>query len=599
MEGTTTTRLLIGGAAVFALGVAPSLVSAVIRHVQRLHWRDVASKRRAIRDLEFTSLPAVSLAELGITPELAALLAGGSARDICAAIAEQRLSSVQVVEFFARSGQAAQAAYNCCVTVLYTEALERARQLDAHLRATGTVVGPLHGLPFSVKEHISLKNTDNTAGVAKRCFRVCIGDESPLITALREAGAIPLFKTNIPQTLLMFECNNPIYGRTLSAWSSERTPGGSSGGEACLISVGGSVLGIGTDIGGSVRIPAHYSGCVGLKPTSDVLSRLGINPVVVGQDAVKGTVGPMSRTVDDIVLAMRVWLSSRREQLDGSLPPLLFNEAEYTSTRRLRVGILKCDGFFDASRACLRAVDDAVASLQAAGHECINFGLHGLSEKIMHCHLGILSADGGATLMSHLRNEDVDPCIFQLMRLSTMRRWQKRIVLAMLRWKGWDRLVRTGEHVGIKTVDELWKYHHVQKQLKAEFLAYWNTARFDVLIAPGHGVTAIPHNLGTALTPACSYTIFANVLDLPAGVVPVRLVTQADLAVPRAAERDPWEAAAAAADAGSVGLPVGVQVIGAPYAEATVLRVMREIEQARPFQPAADLKTQHLASFYK
>ena len=107
------------------------------------------------------------------------------------------------------------------------------------------------------------------------------------------------------------------------------------------------------------------------------------------------------------------------------------------------------------------------------------------------------------------------------MRLSTMPRWQKRVVLAMLRWKGWDRLVRTGEHVGIKTVDELWKYHNMQKQLKAEFLAYWNTARFDVLIAPGHGVTAIPHNLGAALTPACSYTIFANVLDLPAGVAGV------------------------------------------------------------------------------
>jgi fatty acid amide hydrolase len=129
-----------------------------------------------------------------------------------------------------------------------------------------TVKGPLHGLPISVKEQIGVKGTDSTLGFAKYVFQPSATD-APIVAALKDLGAIPFCKTNVPQSLLTYGCGNPIFGETVNCLNSKLSPGGSSGGEACLIAGGGSVLGIGTDVGGSVRIPAHFCGVVGMKPT--------------------------------------------------------------------------------------------------------------------------------------------------------------------------------------------------------------------------------------------------------------------------------------------------------------------------------------------
>jgi len=128
------------------------------------------------------------------------------------------------------------------------------------------VKGPLHGLPVSIKEQIAVKGIDSTIGFAKFCFKP-LDHDAPLVTALKELGAIPFCKTNVPQSVLTYGCGNPIFGETVNCLNSKLSPGGSSGGEACLIGGGGSVLGIGSDVGGSLRIPAHFCGITTLKPT--------------------------------------------------------------------------------------------------------------------------------------------------------------------------------------------------------------------------------------------------------------------------------------------------------------------------------------------
>jgi hypothetical protein len=148
---------------------------------------------------------------------------------------------------------------------LGADALTRAKELDGYDRRRR---GPLHGLPFSVKECFQLQGTDSTAGLGKFKSQDGVADRTPtrnapLIDALLDAGAVPIAKTNVPQLMYSFECENPIYGRTSTPSSELLIPGGSSGGEAALIASGGSVVGIGTDIGGSCRTPAHMSGCCG------------------------------------------------------------------------------------------------------------------------------------------------------------------------------------------------------------------------------------------------------------------------------------------------------------------------------------------------
>jgi hypothetical protein len=177
---------------------------------------------------------------------------------------------------------------------LGADALTRAKELDGYDRRRR---GPLHGLPFSVKECFQLQGTDSTAGLGKFKSQDGVADRTPtrnapLIDALLDAGAVPIAKTNVPQLMYSFECENPIYGRTSTPSSELLIPGGSSGGEAALIASGGSVVGIGTDIGGSCRTPAHMSGCCGAniaflaraisysKPNSICQDRLGTNIVL-------------------------------------------------------------------------------------------------------------------------------------------------------------------------------------------------------------------------------------------------------------------------------------------------------------------------------
>ena len=127
--------------------------------------------------------------------------------------------------------------------------------------------GPLFGLPISLKECFYVKGYDCTAGMA-RYIDLPHSRDGALVARIKELGAVPFCLTNVPQTMLSYACSNPVYGETVNPWDKTRTPGGSSGGEACLIAMGGSILGLGSDVGGSLRIPSHFCGISALKPTS-------------------------------------------------------------------------------------------------------------------------------------------------------------------------------------------------------------------------------------------------------------------------------------------------------------------------------------------
>ena len=139
---------------------------------------------------------------------------------------------------------------------MFEEALLRAKQFDAEFPLKGTIKGALHGVPIPLKDNIQVKGYDSTNSLISRAF-LADSFNSPIVDAVIEAGCIPFVKTNVPQTLLSYECSNPLWGATTNPHNSRFTCGGSSGGEAALIASQGSIFGIGNDIGGSLRIPAH------------------------------------------------------------------------------------------------------------------------------------------------------------------------------------------------------------------------------------------------------------------------------------------------------------------------------------------------------
>ena len=149
---------------------------------------------------------------------------------------------------------------------MYDEAYSRAQELDKLTKSAKSKLG-LFGIPISIKDNIHVKGTDSTLGAAVRCLHPLESD-ALLVQAIRNAGGVPFVKSNIPQLLLMPESENRIFGVARNPWSLDRTPGGSSGGEAALIAAGCSILGVGGDIGGSIRIPACYCGIFGFKPSN-------------------------------------------------------------------------------------------------------------------------------------------------------------------------------------------------------------------------------------------------------------------------------------------------------------------------------------------
>ena len=175
---------------------------------------------------------------------------------------------------------------------------------DAALNG-GKPLGPLHGVPISIKSSLDVAGLRCEAGTRLRAGHIATQD-APLVVRLRNAGAIVLGVTNTPELLMAWETDNVLYGRTNSPWDLERTPGGSSGGEAAAIAAGMSPGGVGSDGGGSIRVPAHFSGICGLKPTPGRIPATGHFPASGGPFALIGVVGPMARTVADVKIMFEV-----------------------------------------------------------------------------------------------------------------------------------------------------------------------------------------------------------------------------------------------------------------------------------------------------
>eukprot|EP01087_Luapelamoeba_hula_P011554 TRINITY_DN3149_c0_g1_i1.p1 TRINITY_DN3149_c0_g1~~TRINITY_DN3149_c0_g1_i1.p1 ORF type:complete len:535 (+),score=43.39 TRINITY_DN3149_c0_g1_i1:887-2491(+) len=368
------------------------------------------SRQRAARKLEARNAAVASFAR-PTTEQLERFrhIAFMNIPQLLIALQRGEVSAEDAVRTYIYLACAAQQEFNCLADVMFTEALSHARELDRILAETGKPVGPLHGLPISIKENIGISGTDSTVGTSGNCFLE--REDAVLIQVIREAGAVPFTKTNVPQTMLSFETSNPVYGRTSNPWNLDRTCGGSSGGEGALIAAGGSPVGIGSDIGGSIRIPCQFCGLYGIKPTSSRIALAGSIAVMYGQESIASSLGPMGTSVEDLAILCRVLMSEKQFRRDPDCgAPLPFNNDEFASTNKLKVGYYTYDGFFEPSHSCKRAVLEAVEALRAKGHTVIEFDPPNV-QPAMEAYYYMLTADGSGQFLAALRNEDIDPSI--------------------------------------------------------------------------------------------------------------------------------------------------------------------------------------------
>ena len=283
-----------------------------------------------------------------------------------------QVSCTEVCRSFLRQASHCDQQLNCLTEEVADEALLAAMAVDG-----GNTSGPLSGLPVSIKDQYDQRGTLNTCGMMSRLSKP-VSEDGLLVELLRDAGAIPFVRTNVPQLLLLPESVNRIYGATRNPWHRDRSCGGSSGGEAALLAARGSAIGVGTDIGGSVRIPAHFCGISALKVSSGRVSKNGLQDPLPHELCPSPTVemaapGPMGHCVADLALILRAWCQPKMWHSDPAIPPLPFDETSFTSTSPLTVGVWRSDAYFPAAPSCVRAVDEAVEVLRKAGHRIIRF----------------------------------------------------------------------------------------------------------------------------------------------------------------------------------------------------------------------------------
>ncbi len=453
---------------------------------------------------------------------------GWPARRIAAAVAEGQLSAAEVVQAHLDRIAAVDGRVRAFVDVDAERALAGARAQDDRV-ARGEPRGPLGGVPVSIKSAIEVAGLRCETGSASRLGVVAAAD-AVVVARLRAAGAIVLGTTNVAEMLMGYETANPLHGRTANPWDLARTPGGSSGGESAAIAAGCSAGGIGSDGGGSIRVPAHFTGICGLKPTPGRIPSTGHQPACLGPFSLIGVVGPMARTVADLDLFYRV--TAGWDPVDPLATPLAAGAGLDDYDDDWRVGWFDGHPDLPVTGETAAAVRTAVAGLEAQGLVAEPWSPAVLDPVTDLWHVFFCEVGG------------------QLLTASLGAAARALPILAAYAAAFPDRRALTAARL-----TDAW----IARDLaRADVLAAMR--RHRVLVCPVTAMPAFRHDErrwdvgggSVGYLEAMRFTQWFNVLGLPVVVVP----------------------AGRSAD----GLPIGVQVVGRPFEEARVMAVAARIE---------------------
>ncbi len=414
---------------------------------------------------------------------------------------------------------------NAFTRVMAEQAMAQARACETYLTE-----GPLHGVPVTVKDSFDVRGLPTLSGSKFRLGHIADRDANA-VTRLREAGAIVLGKTNVPELLSSYETDNFVTGRTVNPWDAARTPGGSSGGEAAAIAAQCSPGGVGSDGGGSIRIPAHFCGIAGFKPTHRRIGGGGQFPPSLPPSGLMSAPGPMARTVADVRLLFEV-LQGVDDRDSLSVAGLAAEPV------RPRIGVMRQFYQVPVDPAVAEAVERAARMLTQCGFEVEEFAPKGL-ERAPNVWAFFFGELGSYHTRDFLAGRE-----------------------AGAHWTITENLRNTPPADAPKVVEQFGE----RERLRA--LALEQMQRYPVLLTPPASIPAFPHRERRFPVAGQSIGLFAamalstiwNLLGFPA------------LALPFGKTAD--------------GLPVGIQLVGRPFEDETVLRVGERLEEERGFFPA-------------
>ncbi|KIW72563.1 hypothetical protein PV04_00745 [Phialophora macrospora] len=467
-------------------------------------------------------------------------------------IASRKLSSVDVVTAFSKRAALAHQLTTCCTEMFFDEALQSAKALDKHLEETGKTIGPLHGLPVSIKDQFDVKGVDSSIGWVGLTGKPSTKDSYPA-QIFRQLGAVLYVKSNIPQSMMMSDSYNHVFGQCVNPLNRNLISGGSSGGEGSLVSARASVLGLGSDIGGSIRIPAGLCGLYGLCPT---FGRQPYQPKGTRQEIVRPVAGPLTSSLSTVETYMSALASAKPWELDPYVVPVPWRTELCTSSGKLRIGYVIDDGVVKVQPPAARAVREVVERLRAAGHEVFEWDAssHGYCYQLWE--KAILS-DGGEACR-------------KLCEMSG-----EPLVQGML----------VGTEKDLMTPSELHQLNLDKFEYEQTYLERWADANLDALIMPVTPWIGYKPWTWVKSHQYVGYTSIWNFVNYAALTIPVTTVDvqkdQPDQEWLAHTPRNPsdefnWKQY----DLELIkGMPVGVQVVGGKFGDEKTIAVGKVIKE--------------------
>jgi len=532
-----------------------------------------------------------------------------SAKDVCELLnllKQKKISAEEILITFALRACTLGKKYNWLADVDFEYALGAAKAADAKIKSDPFAFQnqPLIGIPISFYEQISIKGLKTTAGITNFAKNNNF-EHSYFYKILKEQGAIPCMKSNVPQGFMSLESSNNLWGSSKNPFLTNKSTGGSNGGEAGLISTKCSPIGIGGDLFGSLRIPANFCGLYGLRPTAARNSKIGAilfnNSNFFGFQAFATSWGPIAKSVDDVILISKCIFGKFADDISVSQKPFddklydkfKFNEKFNFNAQRVKVAyfidVNENDNFYLKTSEPIRktmekVIAEAKEKLDIEFFEIKKDDLALMSEI---CELGLALLQNSnyvEEIKKHLASEKLQD-FYQ--DLYTLRKNSKLTVKLKSLYNyiiGNTRRAKYLTNFNKMTREEYLDATKKLMEKKAEFYSFWKREKIDAILSPVFLTPAMDFGTCDYFMPFNNFAILHNILDLPAGCVPIENLNENFLYVPET--NDDIDFIMQRNLESCRGLPTGIQIGAFPHQDELVLRLMKEIDALFNYESA-------------
>ncbi|KAL9644568.1 hypothetical protein ABK040_009432 [Willaertia magna] len=488
-------------------------------------------------------------------------------KEISEGIVNKSFTCLEVVQYFIARIENSQR-FNAVCLKNYDDALKRAKELDQFINTTVLepkevlTQYPLFGVPITVKECIDVENTPTTVGLTTLKNNI-VKRDALVVKKLKKAGAIILGKTNVAQLLCYDESSNPLYGVTNNPFKPERSSGGSSGGEATAIALGLSTFGIGTDIGGSIRLPSSHC----------------------------GVYGPISRKVENIIEALKVMVVTNDEEYESNNmsyesirnPPVLLRDPYQVDISKLRIALITDNDIISPSKGIQRGLKEAANALKELGATVEEWKLPTSFEKDWINYASLMFSDGMENMNKVSKGSAMNPIASNLLSASSMPNWLLTCFSYVLKLFGQGTYLASSINTFKSlTVRQFWNNVDKRDEFRKLVLEALDEHKYDAILCPSSALPAPTHGLSTYVVPTMSYCQLFNYLGLPAGVCPITMIKkeeELDSERIKKAPRDWILQSFEKVEKDSNGLPVAVQIAARYWREDIVLAIMKALEK--------------------